>query len=28
MRQFVYTPTDDVEPQRWGRIRRFFRLQK
>jgi len=28
MRQFAYAPTDDVEPQRWGRIRRFFRLQK
>lgn len=28
MRQFAYMPTDDVEPQRWGRIRRFFRLQK
>jgi hypothetical protein len=28
MSQFAYAPTDDVEPRRWGRIRRFFRLQK
>jgi sulfotransferase family protein len=27
MSQFAYTPTDDVELGRWGRIRRFFRLK-
>lgn len=27
MSQFAYTPTDDVEPWRWGWIRRVFRLR-
>jgi len=27
MSQFAYAPTDDVEPGRWGRIGRFFRLR-
>jgi hypothetical protein len=28
MSQFAYAPTNDVEPRRWGRISRFFRLKK